>query len=65
MLSLLNDGRYPMLELTPQQRREATLGAEQRNAIGPLYNVLLDVCREQLVADDAIDCFDFAPCQPD
>src|ERR1700751_4234450 len=27
MLSLLNDGRYPALELTPQQRRERTLGA--------------------------------------
>src|SRR5262249_53544893 len=27
MLSLLKDGRYPTLELTPQQRREKTLGA--------------------------------------
>jgi class 3 adenylate cyclase/predicted ATPase len=27
MLSLPNDGRYPTLELTPQQRRQKTLGA--------------------------------------
>jgi class 3 adenylate cyclase/predicted ATPase len=27
LLSLPNDGRYPALELTPQQRRERTLGA--------------------------------------
>ena len=27
MLSLPNDGRYPALELTPQQRRESTLDA--------------------------------------
>jgi predicted ATPase len=27
MLSLPNDGRYPQLELTPQQRRQKTLGA--------------------------------------
>jgi len=27
MLSLLNDGRYPVLELTPQQRRQKTLEA--------------------------------------
>jgi class 3 adenylate cyclase/predicted ATPase len=27
MLSLTNDGRYPAVELTPQQRREKTLGA--------------------------------------
>ena len=27
MLSLLNDGRYPALELTPQQRRQKTLEA--------------------------------------
>jgi class 3 adenylate cyclase/predicted ATPase len=27
MLSLVNDGRYPMLELTPQQRRQKTLEA--------------------------------------
>ena len=26
MLSLPNDGRYPALELTPQQRRQRTLG---------------------------------------
>jgi hypothetical protein len=25
MLSLSNDGRYPTLELTPQQRRQKTL----------------------------------------
>jgi hypothetical protein len=25
MLSLLNDGRYPTLDLTPQQRRQKTL----------------------------------------
>ena len=38
---------------------------EQRNAIGPLDNVLLDVCREQFVADDAVDHrFDFTPRQP-
>jgi predicted ATPase len=27
MLSLPNDGRYPALELTPQQRRQETLEA--------------------------------------
>ena len=27
MLSLPNDGRYPALELTPQQRRQKTLEA--------------------------------------
>ena len=27
MLSMLNDGRYPTLELTPQQRRQKTLEA--------------------------------------
>ena len=27
MLSLLNDGRHPALELTPQQRRQKTLEA--------------------------------------
>jgi predicted ATPase len=27
MLSLSNDGRYPKLDLTPQQRRQATLEA--------------------------------------
>ena len=27
MLSLPNDGRYPALELTPQQRRQKTLAA--------------------------------------
>src|SRR6516162_3516590 len=27
MLSLANDGRYPTIELTPQQRRQRTLGA--------------------------------------
>jgi hypothetical protein len=27
MLSLPNDGRYPSLELTPQQRRQKTLDA--------------------------------------
>ena len=31
MLSLPNDGRYPTLELTPQQRRQKTLEASLRN----------------------------------
>ena len=31
MLSLTNDGRYPELELSPQQRRQKTLEAFQRN----------------------------------
>ena len=38
---------------------------KQRNAIGPLDDVLLDVCREQFIADDALDHrFDFTPRQP-
>jgi predicted ATPase len=31
MLSLLNDGRYPTLELAPQQRRQRTMEASLRN----------------------------------
>ena len=27
MLSLANDGRYPVIEMTPQQRRQRTLEA--------------------------------------
>jgi hypothetical protein len=33
MLSLLNDGRYPTLELDPQQRRQKTL------EVGILYKI--------------------------
>jgi class 3 adenylate cyclase/predicted ATPase len=34
MLSLPNDGRYPMLELTPEQRRQATLEALMSQLVG-------------------------------
>jgi class 3 adenylate cyclase/predicted ATPase len=47
MLSLPNDGRYPALDLTPQQRRERTLGAliaqvETFARKGPVLMILED-----------------------
>ena len=47
MLSLPNDGRYPTLELTPQQRRQKTLKAlvaqvEARSRQKPLLMILED-----------------------
>jgi class 3 adenylate cyclase/predicted ATPase len=43
MLSLPNDGRYPTLELTPQHRRQRTLGAlvSQIAALSPQKPVLM------------------------
>ena len=43
MLSLRNDGRYPAVELTPQQRRERTLGAliSQMHALTRSRTVLM------------------------
>ena len=48
MLSLPNDGRYPSLELTPQQRRQKTLEAlhaqvEAFVAINPVLMIFEDV----------------------
>ena len=47
MLSLPNDGRYPVLELTPQQRRQRTMDALVRqveilSGLGPLLVVFED-----------------------
>ena len=44
MLSLLNDGRYPTLELAPQQRRQKTLEAlsTQLEALSRTYPVLMN-----------------------
>jgi hypothetical protein len=40
MLSLPNDGRYPTLELAPQQRRQRTLEVGQ-SEIDPLVQLLV------------------------
>jgi hypothetical protein len=44
MLSMPNDGRYPTLELTPQQRRQKTLEA--------LFHAGPDVCKQKSGAND-------------
>ena len=48
MLSLANDGRYPVLELTPQQRRQKTLEAlnaqlEALSRYNPVLMIFEDV----------------------
>jgi predicted ATPase len=48
MLSLPNDGRYPTIELTPQQRRQKTLGAlsaqlEALSRANPVLMIFEDV----------------------
>src|SRR5262249_31015949 len=48
MLSLPNDGRYPTLELTPQQRRQRTLEAltaqlETLSRVNPVLMIFEDV----------------------
>ena len=44
LLSLPDDGRYPQLELTPQQRRQRTLEALTRQTVS--------IVREKSAADD-------------
>jgi hypothetical protein len=39
MLSLPNDGRYPALELTPQQRRQKTLEALTARIFAPAFRL--------------------------
>ena len=56
MLSLPNDGRYPALELTPEQRRQRTLEA--------LMSQLQALARQQSGADDLRGCALDRPYEP-
>jgi class 3 adenylate cyclase len=50
MLSMPNDGRYPALELTPQQRRQKTLPAVDANECQVGIGIVADEPRLQVLA---------------
>jgi predicted ATPase len=60
MLSLQNDGRYPVLELTPEERRQRTLAAliAQMGALtrqNPVLMIFEDAHSGQRAADRSAD----------
>ncbi|MGC2460727.1 MAG: adenylate/guanylate cyclase domain-containing protein, partial [Steroidobacteraceae bacterium] len=62
MLSLPNDGRYPLLELTPEQRRQRTLQAliSQTEVLTRLHPVLMIVEDAHWIDPTSLELFDRA-----
>jgi hypothetical protein len=51
MLSLTNDGRYPVIELTPQQRRQRTLEALRLPHVSSRTAILTGACIHRLLCE--------------